>query len=101
MKEYKNVIFLNGHSHWSYDMQKYNPRMNITDYNGTYCTMVHISSVSSPRSVLKDTSKDVTEMNMLKSEGLLIRAYDDRIVFTAIDFIKGVFLSYATFTIDR
>lgn len=101
LKENKNVIFLNGHSHWSYDMQKYNPGMNVTDYDGTYCTMVHVSSVSSPRSVKRDTSEDVTENNLLKSEGLLVKVYEDRIVFTAVDFLRGVFLSYATFTVDR
>lgn len=48
LKENKNVVFFSGHSHWSYAMQKFNERLNISDFDGEYCTMVHISSVSSP-----------------------------------------------------
>lgn len=37
--------------YWAYEMQSYNPRINITDYDGTTVTMVHISSVAAPRTI--------------------------------------------------
>lgn len=101
MKEYKNVVFFNGHSHWMYAMQKYNKNLNIADYDGEYATMVHISSVSSPRSVKSDKTTKRTENNMKHSEGLLISVYDSRIVINAVDFMTGQMLSYATYNIDR
>ena len=101
MHEYKNVVFFNGHSHWMYAMQKYNKNLNIADYDGEYATMVHISSVSSPRSVKSDKSTDKTENNMKHSEGLLVTVYENRIVINAIDFLTGEMLAYATYNIER
>lgn len=100
LKEYKNVIYFNGHSHWSYSMQKYNPNLNIADYNGEYATMVHVSSVSSPRIIKKSTSKERTEMNMKRSEGMLVTVYENRIVINAVDFLNGEMLAYATYNIE-
>ena len=76
MKEYKNVVFFNGHSHWKYDMQELNPHLNIANYGGEYATMVHISSVSSPRST-KANLNDSIENYMRSSEGMLVTVYDD------------------------
>ncbi len=100
-QQYKNVIFFNGHSHWMYSMQKYNKKLNITDYNGEYATMVHISSVSCPRGVKSDKSTKRTENNMKNSEGYLVTVYENRVVLNAVDFLKGQMLSYATYNIDR
>lgn len=100
LKTYKNVVSFNGHSHWKFDMQKYNSILNITDYDGTYATMVHISSVSSPRSV-EDYSKDRKENGMRSSEGYLATVYDGKIVLTGVDFLKGELLSYATYVIEK
>lgn len=100
LKEYKNVVFFNGHSHWSYGMQKYNPNINIADYNGEYATMVHVSSVSSPRIIKKATSKNRTEQNMKRSEGMLVTVYENRIVINSVDFLKGKMLAYATYNIE-
>ena len=100
MKQYKNVVFFNGHSHWAFDMQKFNPIMNITDYNGEYATLVHISSVSSPRRTTA-VSPATTEWNMRSSEGYLAAVYDDYIVLTGCDFLAGEMLAYAAFVIER
>ena len=100
MTKYKNVIFFNGHSHYMYSMTKYNPLLNITDYDGQTATMVHVSSVSSPRS-LTDNSDDDYEHYMRDSEGYLVTVYDDYIILQGINFLKGKMLSYATYKIDR
>lgn len=100
MDKYENVVFFNGHSHWAYDMQKFNPNLNIADYNGEYATMVHISSVSSPRRTTANVA-DSSEHYMRSSEGMLVTVYEDSIVFTAIDFLRGEMLAYATYTVKK
>lgn len=99
MKEYKNVVFFNGHSHWAYDMQSINPQLNITDYNGEYATMVHVSSVTSPRRT-SINSDDTSNEFMRSSEGMLVTVYEDKIVFTGIDFLRGEILAYANYVIE-
>lgn len=100
MDEYENVVFFNGHSHWAYDMQELNPNLNIANYNGEYATMVHLSSVSSPRRTSANLD-DTTEYYMRSSEGMIVTVYEDSIVFTACEFLKGEFLSYATYVIEK
>ncbi|MBQ2903363.1 MAG: metallophosphoesterase family protein [Clostridia bacterium] len=100
MEKYENVVFFNGHSHWAYAMQEINPQLNITDHNGTYATMVHLSSVSSPRTTKID-SDDTDENYMRKSEGMIVTVYDDCIVFTACDFLRGQLLAYATYVVEK
>lgn len=100
MDKYENVVFFNGHSHWAYDMQKFNPNLNIADYNGEYATMVHISSVSSPRRTTANID-DSSEHFMRSSEGMIVTVYRDKIVFNAVDFLKGEMLAYATYVIEK
>lgn len=100
MDKYENVVFFNGHSHWAYDMQELNPNLNIANYGGEYATMVHISSVSSPRRTTANID-DSSEHYMRSSEGMYVEVYEDKIVFTACEFLKGEFLSYATYVIER
>ena len=100
MDKYENVVFFNGHSHWAYDMQEFNPVLNIANYGGEYATMVHVSSVSSPRRTYRNVDI-TTEHFMRSSEGMLVEVYGDKIVFTACEFLKGEFLSYATYVIER
>lgn len=100
MDKYENVVYFNGHSHWAYDMQKFNPNLNIADYNGEYATMVHISSVSSPRRTTANID-DSSEHYMRSSEGMIVTVYEDKIVFTAVDFLRAEMLSYATYVIEK
>lgn len=100
MDKYENVVFFNGHSHWAYDMQELNPNLNIADYDGEYATMVHVSSVSSPRRTTANID-DSSENYMRSSEGMYVEVYEDKIVFTACEFLKGQFLSYATYVVER
>lgn len=101
MEKYKNVVFFNGHSHWKYSTSlKYNKIANITDYDGKYATMVHISSVTSPRDMI-DNGTAAGDFALYSSEGMLIKVYKDHIQFIAVDFMQGQFLSYATYAIAR
>ena len=81
-------------------MQELNPDLNIANYGGEYATMVHVSSVSSPRRT-RPNIDDTTEHYMRSSEGTYVEVYEDKIVFTACEFLKGQFLSYATYVVER
>ena len=98
LAEYKNVVFFNGHSHWSYDMQKYNKDLNISDYDGKYAPMVHVSSVAAPRTVT-DTSLVQKSNPGYMSEGLYMTVYNNMLLIRAVDFISGEFLAYATYIV--
>lgn len=100
MDKYENVVYFNGHSHWAYDMQELNPNLNIADYDGEFATMVHISSVSSPRRTTPNLD-DSIEYYMRSSEGMYVEVYEDKIVLTACEFLSGEFLSYATYVVER
>ncbi len=100
LSTYKNVVFFNGHSHWSYDMQKYNKELNISDYDGKYATMVHVSSVAAPRTVT-DTSLVQKSNPGYMSEGLYMTVYNDMLLIRAVDFISGEFLAYATYIVKN
>lgn len=89
MKEYKNVIYFSGHSHWMFEMEKYNPNLNFSNYGGEYCYMVHSPSVSEPRWIGEnDTSR--TSKTGEASEGWLVEVYDEAIVLIPVDFISEV-----------
>lgn len=100
IKQYKNVIFFNGHSHWAYSMQKFSPQLNISDYRGTHATMVHVSSVTAPRTI-GDYDPMYKSNAGTMSEGLLMTVYPERTVITACDFVSGEFLAYATYTVAK
>ena len=100
METYKNVTFFNGHSHWAHYLQSINPQLNITDYNGTTATMVHVSSVTSPR-ISSNTTLLWTSDTMQRSEGYLVTVYPDHYVLTACDFLQNQMLAYATYTVGK
>ncbi len=100
LSAYKNVVFFNGHSHWAYEMEKYNKDLNITNYDGTTATMVHISSVGAPRTT--DLLHPFMTSNPASmSEGIYVTAYPDYIVTNAVDFVSGEILAYAAYRIAR
>ena len=100
MEEYKNVVFFNGHSHWAHYLQSYNSRLNITDYDGTTATMIHISSVTSPR-ISSDRTLLWSSDTMKRSEGYLVQVYDDHFTLTACDFLQEHLLAYATYIVQK
>lgn len=100
MDTYKNVTFFNGHSHWAHYLESINPNLNITDYDGTTATMVHISSVTAPR-ISSDTTLLWKSASMQRSEGYLVTVYPDHYVLTACDFLQGEMLAYATYIVTK
>lgn len=99
LREYDNVVFFSGHSHWAYHMQSLNEHLNVADYDEGGATYVHVSSVSSPRTTegfqILWSGNDPG-----MSEGYLTEVYEDYILLYGCDFVNGELLAYAVYRID-
>lgn len=89
--QYKNSIWIQGHTHFKLNLQRDYDRANITNINpdgGTCGYNVHISSCGCPR----DSDPTVAEWsssmihNYNQSEGAIIDVYDDYIDYRGIVF---------------
>lgn len=98
LNKYPNITLFSGHSHWAYDQQKYNPYLNIGNIKNdkTGASLVHISSVTEPRTV-EENATDRVGHNGLRSEGTIAFKYSDSTVYTGVDFKNGKYLAYATY----
>ena len=90
LKEYKNVVFFSGHSHWMFELEALNENLNISNFDGEYCYMVHIPSVSEPR-YIDDDDAIRTSMTGEASEGWIVEVYDKAIILTPVDFVKEIY----------
>ncbi len=98
LTKYRNVIWFNGHSHYEYSMQVYNENLNIFDYEGTTATMVHVPSVTNPRTV----RPEATTYNSLRgkaSQGAFQFIYDGFQIMNGTDLWNDEILSYACYII--
>lgn len=99
LREYDNVVFFSGHSHWAYHMQSLNEHLNVADYDEGGATYVHVSSVSSPRTT--DGFQILWSGNDPgMSEGYLAEVYEDYILLYGCDFVNSELLAYAVYRID-
>lgn len=101
--KYKNVVYFSGHSHQSFDLQLMDPKdssktnlyTNIDNNDGTFATMVHIPAVGATRS-----GTGISDAKN-RSEGYLVRVYEDCIVFEGYDFVNNQNFAYATYIIAK
>lgn len=98
LNKYPNVTMFSGHSHWAYDQQKYNANLNIGNINskGTGASLVHLTSVSAPRTIEENASQRV-ENNGVRSEGTVALKYKNCTVYLGVDFKTGKYLAYASY----
>ena len=98
---YVNSIWFSGHSHWEWQLQKYQDRANIyRTYEAGAPTSgwcVHIPSCGVPI-----TSDGTTRVdNTMGSEGAIIQLFDDHIDVLGIDFANDCkYLPIATYRLD-
>ena len=90
MKKYKNVIFFSGHSHWMFEMEKYNANLNVSNFGGEYCYMVHNPSVSEPRWIGENDTRRTSKYGT-NSEGWIVEIYEDSMVLIPVDFLSETF----------
>lgn len=94
---YHNTIWFSGHSHWEWQLQKYQDRANIyREYKGSepasgWC--VHIPACGCP--ITSDGSSRVN--NESGSEGALIHVYENHIDILGVDLKAGKYLPIATY----
>ena len=98
--KYVNSIWFSGHSHWEWQLQKYQDRANIyRTYEGVKPTSgwcVHVPSCGVPI-----TSDGTTRVdNTAGSEGAIIQVYEDYIDILGIDLASGKYLPIATYRLD-
>ena len=98
---HEDMIWFNGHSHWIIEMQKYNENLNIFDYGGTTSTLIHVPSVTSPRTV--DDYETSYHSNIgVRSEGLLMFSCDGYEIENAINFKTGEIYAFGCYIVyDR
>lgn len=98
LNKYPNVTMFNGHSHWAYDQQKYNPNLNIGNINGkkSGASIVHLASVSAPRTIEKDSAQR-DENNGKLSQGTVALRYKNSTVYLSTDFIEGKYMAEASY----
>lgn len=91
MQEYKNVMWFSGHSHWAFEMEVYNSDTNFSNFDGEYAYMIHVPSVTEPRTIGPDDSAR-TGLNGVSSQGWICYDYGDTVVFVPVEFTTGEFL---------
>lgn len=98
LNKYSNVTMFSGHSHWAYDQQKYNPYLNIGNINAkkTGASLVHLASVSAPRTIEKDAAKR-EENNGKLSQGTVALKYKNSTVYLCTDFKEGKYMADASY----
>lgn len=98
---YVNSIWFSGHSHWKWELQRYQDRANIYrrfDENGAATSgwCVHIPSCAQPID-----SDGTTRVGMpLESQGSIIHVYKDRIELLGIDFKTKKYFPIASYSLD-
>lgn len=98
--EYPNSVWFSGHSHWEWELQKYQDRANIYSSNSGnqrvsgWC--VHIPSCGVPI-----TSDGTTRVdNVHGSQGAVVQVYDNYVEILGVDFRSGKYLPIATYRLD-
>lgn len=92
--KYKNTFWFSGHSHWKYNLQKYQKSANVF---GKHCGWnIHVSSCASPITS-KFMNGEAGNNNSgwsrtaqpYDSEGLIVEVYEDYIITKGIVFKEG------------
>ena len=99
---YVNTVWFSGHSHWKWEMQRFQDRANIypTYRKGTpssgWC--VHVPSCAKPRHS-PDGAENEGDMYS-ESQGSVVDVYENCIIIKGVDFITGKYLPIATYCLD-
>lgn len=98
LNKYNNVTMFNGHSHWAFDQQKYNPKLNIGNIkkDETGAGIVHVPSVSAPRTIERD-AKERDENYGVRSEGTIATKFAKGTLYYGTDFKNQKYLAYAIY----
>ena len=85
LTHFKNVIFLSGHSHLDYRLQKFAKNANISIDNST-CHRIHTPSASRPRTNDEGISSSDTYNDLQGCEGAIVEVYENGLIIQGRDF---------------
>lgn len=90
LSRYKNALWFSGHSHWKWDLQKYQDNISVQQYSENGAWTVHVPSLALPidsdySSTSSETEKS-REEKPLESQGAVVDVYDNCIIIRGIDF---------------
>lgn len=90
LNTYKNAIWFSGHSHWKWDLQKYQNNVNVERIGSDGAWTVHVPSCALPIDSDYSTTNQQTANSRrekpLESQGSVVYVYSDRIEIRGIDF---------------
>ena len=99
LTHFKNVIFMSGHSHLDYRLQKYGANANISLNNDT-CHRIHTPSGSRPRGNDTGTSSGDTYNDLEGCEGAIVEVYQNGLIIQGRDFEIDKDLPIARYYLD-
>lgn len=90
LAKYNNVFWFSGHSHWKWDLQRFQKNVNIARYGNEGAWTIHLPSCALPidsdyTNITQETSTNRVE-KPLESQGGVMDVYEDKIIIRGIDF---------------
>lgn len=87
---YSNCFWFSGHSHWKWDLQRYQDNLNVARYGNSGAWSIHLPSLALPIDSDYTNITQQTETNRvekpLESQGAVMDVYEDHIIIRGIDF---------------
>ena len=96
LKQYKNVLLYNGHSHLKFITQELSKTVTICNNvnNEEIGYMIHIPSITVPRDILNGA---ITDYLYAQSEGVVIDVYENCILYRGRNFVDEKFIPIGQF----
>lgn len=87
---YKNTFWFSGHSHWKWDLQRFQKNVSVARYGSDGAWSIHLPSCALPidsdyTNITQQTDNNRVE-KPLESQGAVMDVYEDKIVIRGIDF---------------
>lgn len=96
LKQYKNVLLYNGHSHLKFITQELSSTVTVCNEVDSVETgyMLHIPSITAPREI---TGGTITDYLTAQSEGVVIDVYENCILYRGRNFVNEKFIPIGQF----
>ncbi len=90
LSTYNNTFWFSGHSHWKWDLQRFQKNANVARYGNSGAWTIHLPSCALPidsdyTNITQQTDNNRVE-KPLESQGAVMDVYADKIVIRGIDF---------------
>ena len=98
LEQYDNVIHFSGHSHFGFEVQKFNPTLNIYVGKNGY-TAVHVPSCGRLAKTDSLGSKRITDDS--GSQGFIVDVYENYVVLRGLDLVNDEIVSEAVYILNK